>query len=106
MGGPDVILTQMIRRRVPSHSQQNLGSQNQPDHSRKMNRPDDRSAPAKAAAWVSRIITISIEMVVPGLLGYWLDGKLGTKFVFMLAGFVFGVTFAIKHLLKLTQQKN
>jgi F0F1-type ATP synthase assembly protein I len=89
-----------------SHSQQNLGSQNQPDDPRKMIRPDDRSAQAKAAAWVSRIITISIEMVVPGLLGYWLDSKLGTKFVFMLAGFVFGVTFGIKHLLKLTQQKN
>ena len=66
--------------------------------------PDDRSAAAKAAAWASRIMTISLEMVVPGLVGYWLDTKLGTKFVLMLVGFVLGFTAAIKHLLHLTQK--
>ena len=66
---------------------------------------DDRSAAAKAAAWASRIMTISLEMVVPGLIGYWLDTKLGTKFILMLAGFVLGFTAAIKHLLHLTTKK-
>ena len=87
-----------------SNSRNDFGSQHQAGHQAgnqsqgpgKTNSPDDRSAQAKAAAWVSRIITISIEMVVPGLIGYWLDTKLGTKFVFMLAGFVFGITFAMR----------
>ena len=64
--------------------------------------PDGRSPAARAAAWSTRIMTISLEMVVPGLVGYWLDKKLGTKFVFMLAGFVLGFATAIKHLLYLT----
>jgi len=79
------------------------GSTNQSDGPSKTNSLDDRSATAKAAAWVSRIMAISMEMVVPGLIGYWLDIQLGTKFVLMLAGFVLGVTVAIKHLLYLTR---
>jgi len=69
-----------------------------------MNSPDGRSPAAIAAQWSSRIMTVSLEMVVPGLVGYWLDKKLGTKFVFMLIGFVFGSAAAIKHLLYLTRK--
>ena len=68
--------------------------------------PEGRSPVARAAEWSSRIMTISLEMVVPGLVGYWLDTKLGTKFVIMLAGFVFGFVVAIKHLLYLTRKVN
>ncbi len=70
----------------------------------KTNSLDGRSATAKAAAWASRIMTISLGMVVPGLIGYWLDTKLGTKFVLMLAGFALGFTLAIKQLLRLTKK--
>ena len=68
--------------------------------------PDGRSPVAKAAEWSTRIMTISLEMVVPGLVGYWLDNKFGTKFVLMLAGFVLGFITAIKHLLYFTQKAN
>ena len=49
-----------------------------------------RSATAKAALWVSRVTTISLGMVLPGLAGYWLDTKLGTRVVFLLVGFALG----------------
>lgn len=45
---------------------------------------------AKATEWVSRIITISLGMVLPGLAGYWLDTKLGTLPLFLLVGFALG----------------
>ncbi len=52
--------------------------------------PDGRSATAKAAEWASWIMTISLEMVLPGLAGYWLDTKFGTRVVFLLVGFALG----------------
>jgi F0F1-type ATP synthase assembly protein I len=51
---------------------------------------DGRSATAKAAEWVSRVTTISLEMVLPGLAGYWLDTRLGTLPLFLLVGFAAG----------------
>ncbi len=63
--------------------------------------PDGRTPTARAAHWASRIMTISLEMVIPGMAGYWLDLRLGTKVVFMLVGFTFGMIVAMKHLLHL-----
>lgn len=63
--------------------------------------PEDRSPMADAAAWASRIMTIAAEMVVPGLLGLWLDRYLGTLFLFALIGFAFGLTAGIMHLVRL-----
>jgi F0F1-type ATP synthase assembly protein I len=63
---------------------------------RPSNGPDDsgaaegRSAMAKATEWVSRIIAISLGMVLPGLAGYWLDTRLGTIPLFLLVGFALG----------------
>ncbi len=64
---------------------------------------DNRSATAKAAEWSSRIMTISMEMVLPGLAGYWLDNKLGSKGVFMLLGFAAGSVIAFKQLLSIAK---
>jgi len=44
-------------------------------------------------------MTISMEMVLPGLAGYWIDQRLGTRVVFMLVGFAVGMFVAMKHLL-------
>ena len=64
--------------------------------------PEDRRSPlAVALEWVSRITAVALMMVLPGLLGYWLDKKLETQFL-MPAGFVFGVVGAIWSLLLLT----
>ena len=48
-------------------------------------------------------MTVSFEIVLPGLVGIWVDGLLGTKFVFSLLGFAAGITVAILHLLRMTQ---
>ena len=69
-----------------------------------MSPPDGRSPVAQAMAWATRIITVSMEMVLPGLIGYWLDTKLGTRALFMLIGFVLGSTVAVKHLLSMTHK--
>ena len=64
--------------------------------------PDDRSAMAVALGWASRVMSVSIEMVLPGLLGLWLDYKLQTVVLFTVLGFGFGMALAIWHLLRMT----
>jgi len=81
-------------------------SQEEAESITRRNRGDGRSPAAGAAQWASRIMTISLEMVLPGLAGYWFDTKLGTKFVFMLVGFALGGTAALKHLLYLAKKEN
>jgi len=66
--------------------------------------PDERSSLAQAAAWTSRITTISAEMVIPGIGGYWLDLRWGTKPVFLLVGVFLGLALGMWHLLKLAAQ--
>jgi ATP synthase protein I len=69
------------------------------------NLPDDQSSYANAMAWVSRITSISIEMVLPGLIGYYLiDRWLGTKVVFLILGLIVGFAGGIWQLIKLTKQ--
>lgn len=64
---------------------------------------DDPSPIAVAYLWASRIIVVALEMVLPGLAGYWLDQRLGTVVLFMLIGFVLGSTAAIIHLVQVTR---
>jgi hypothetical protein len=66
---------------------------------------DNRSAQAIAFEWAARIMTISLEMVVPGLLGYWLDQRLGTKVVFLLIGFALGAVLAGLALARIVRQR-
>ena len=69
-----------------------------------MNSPrDTRSAQAKAYHWTSRIISIALEMVIPGLMGYWLDRRLGTKALFTVCGFLLGMALGMWHLLKIAR---
>ena len=64
--------------------------------------PDDLSPIALAYMWVSRITTACVEMIAPGLAGLWVDGKLGTKFLFTLLGFAVGMTLGIWRLIRIT----
>jgi hypothetical protein len=64
--------------------------------------PNDRRSPlAIGLEWVSRITAVALAMVLPGLLGYWLDRKFETSFLAP-AGFVFGIVTGIWSLLLLT----
>jgi hypothetical protein len=56
---------------------------------------------AVALEWVSRITAVAMAMVLPGLLGYWIDSKIGTRFLAP-AGFVLGIVGGIWSLLAVT----
>jgi len=58
-----------------------------------------------ATEWVTRVLTVVILMVGPGLLGSWVDQRLGTQFL-VLVGFVFGLIAGIYYLLVLTKVIN
>jgi hypothetical protein len=51
-------------------------------------------------------MVVSLEMVLPGLAGYWLDQQLGTRVLLMLIGFAAGGTAAVMHLVHLTRAEH
>ena len=65
-------------------------------------RTGDPNAIARAMQWVSRITTIAVEMVIPAVLGTWLDRRLGTNFL-TLIGLLIGVPLGLWHLIKMTR---
>jgi len=67
---------------------------------------DQRSSSAKAMAMVTSITTISFMMVIPPLLGYYLDNWLGTVVLFMFLGVVFGLICGIWQLIKLVDHSD
>ena len=67
---------------------------------------DDRSPSAKAYQWSTRIMVVAMEMVLPGLAGYWLDQRLGTVVLLMLVGFAVGGTAAVVHLIQMVRSEN
>jgi F0F1-type ATP synthase assembly protein I len=67
--------------------------------------PDDRSPMAIAAVWVSRLIAVSFEMVVPGVIGYLVDQWLNTKIIFAIVGFGLGLTLGMWHLVRMSRSE-
>lgn len=57
---------------------------------------------ATGIEWASRITTVALMMVLPGILGQWLDEKWSTNFL-GLTGFALGNVAGIWYLLKMTQ---
>jgi prepilin signal peptidase PulO-like enzyme (type II secretory pathway) len=69
--------------------------------------PDTRSPIAIAYAWAWRVITISLEMVIPGLMGIFIDRWLGwLPVVFTILGFGLGMTAGILHLMQIASALN
>ena len=56
---------------------------------------------ALAAQWVSRILTVCLVIVLPGIFGQWLDRRWNTSFL-ALMGFAFGLVAGMYHLLVMT----
>jgi F0F1-type ATP synthase assembly protein I len=63
---------------------------------------DNRSPLAKAYQWSSRIMVVSLEMVLPAFAGYWIDSQLSTLPLFLLIGLAVGCTGGAWHLMRLT----
>ena len=55
----------------------------------------------EAMQWVSKITTVSLEMVLPAALGFWLDQKWGTDPWLVVLGAVLGFTVSMMHLLQM-----
>jgi hypothetical protein len=64
----------------------------------------DFSWMAEAINWLSKITTVALEMVLPGLAGLWLDSQLETQFLTVL-GFALGVPLGMWHLIAMTKSK-
>ena len=62
----------------------------------------DLSWLAEGMRWASKISTVALEMVLPGLAGLWLDHQFKTRFLALL-GFTLGVPLGIRHLLVMTK---
>lgn len=65
-------------------------------------RPVDAQALARAMQWVSRITTVACEMVLPAVIGTWLDHRLGTNML-AVAGLLIGVPLGLWHLVQMTK---
>ena len=67
---------------------------------------DDRSPISKALAIASQITTIGLTMVLPALLGYFVDRWAGTVVLFVILGMAFGVASAVLQLARLVAELN
>ena len=54
--------------------------------------------------WASRVTTVAMEMVVPALIGYWLDQRWGTRYVLLSIGAVLGFVTGLRSLIQLTHK--
>lgn len=58
---------------------------------------------AAAMQWVARIMAAALMMVLPGLLGQWLDERWGVSFL-ALAGFACGIGLGLFYLIAQSKQ--
>ena len=56
-----------------------------------------------AMVWSSRITAISLEVVIPALIGYWLDLRWGTLPLLIIVGAILGFVTATLSLLRLAK---
>ena len=61
---------------------------------------DDRSPTAKAISKVAEITTISLMMIIPAIIGYFIDQQLGTFILCTGIGLVLGIASAVLQLMK------
>ena len=67
---------------------------------------DDRSPTAKAFSKVSEITSISLMMIIPAIIGYFVDQRLGTLILFTAIGLIVGMSAAIWQLVKFVALEN
>ncbi|MFW6124578.1 MAG: AtpZ/AtpI family protein [Pirellulales bacterium] len=65
---------------------------------------DDRAPMAQALGVATQVISAAMEMVVPGVLGYWLDTLAGTQPLFLVIGIVLGLVTGFWHLVALSRR--
>ncbi len=69
--------------------------------------PERRLSPLSVGLqWASTVTTIGLEMALPALAGWWLDGKFGTSPVWTLILALLGVAVAMRHLWDIAKRLN
>ena len=61
---------------------------------------DDRSPHAKALSKVTQITSISLMMIVPAMIGYFIDQRFKTLILFTSVGLVLGISCSVWQLVK------
>ena len=61
---------------------------------------DDRSATAKALSKASQVTAISLMMIIPAIIGYFIDQRLRTLILFTAIGLILGMAGAIWQLVQ------
>ena len=61
---------------------------------------DDQAFYALLYLWAGRASTVAFGMVIPALIGVWLDRLLGTVFLFAILGVILGLVLAFWQLIK------
>jgi F0F1-type ATP synthase assembly protein I len=62
---------------------------------------DDRSQQAKAYGMATQISSIGVEMMIPAVVGIWLDRQCGTFVLFAILGTAGGAAFGFWQLIKM-----
>ena len=65
---------------------------------------DDRSPTAKAMSKVSEILACCLSMIIPAVVGIWLDQKFSTVLLFTLLGLLLGGAVAALQLMKILRK--
>lgn len=65
-------------------------------------RPADLSWLSDGVQWAAKISTIGLEMVLPGVAGWWLGNRFGIPFLALL-GLAIGVPLGLWHLILMTR---
>jgi F0F1-type ATP synthase assembly protein I len=74
------------------------------NHRKVQRNNDDRSMIAKGWSWGQQAMAISLEMVVPGMIGLWIDRLIGTLPLFLILGVIFGMTAGMIHLVQFAKR--
>ncbi|MFO1094912.1 MAG: AtpZ/AtpI family protein [Planctomycetaceae bacterium] len=64
-----------------------------------------QSGVAVGMYWATRISSVGFSMAIPPLIGFWLDGKWGTRPWLVIAGACVGFTIAMLEFAKLIKQQ-
>ncbi len=65
--------------------------------------PSGRSPLAIAFGFASRITSVCLNLVIPTVIGYWADKKLGTGHLLMFCGLFFGMAIFVWQLCSLVK---
>jgi F0F1-type ATP synthase assembly protein I len=64
----------------------------------------ERSPLARGVEWSTRITSVSLLFVVPGLIGLWVDSRLGTGILFTAVGMILGFVLGFWEIIKVASR--